>query len=158
YNIVKICLKYYSNNIIYIKDILFNNISKDFNNLSVKNYIILGKYYAKKLRKGYAKRLRALTNDSQSKTFVELVLSLLEIHYYEVNNINMVVDTFIINISTKECSCKRWMLTCISCFHVISCMKFMKLPPKDYMLNETYEVIYQPLIHLANEEHLWIRT
>ncbi|RDY11827.1 hypothetical protein CR513_03447, partial [Mucuna pruriens] len=51
-------------------------------------------------------------------------------HHYEVKHINMARDTFVVHLSMKECSCRKWM-------------------------KEAYEIVYHPIIYLVNDQHLW---
>ncbi|KAL2324720.1 hypothetical protein Fmac_023778 [Flemingia macrophylla] len=54
------------------------------------------------------------------------------------------------------------MLTRIPCYHVISCMKYMNLDPKEYIpqcfRKTAYELVYAPIIYLLNGPSLWHRT
>ncbi|CAK8571292.1 unnamed protein product [Lathyrus sativus] len=46
---------------------------------------------------------------------------------YEVRHILYNGEKYFVSLSTKECSCMRWMLTGLSCCHAISCMKSQQL-------------------------------
>lgn len=81
---------------------------------------------------------------------------------YEVRHISFNGEKFIVNLSKHECSCRRWMLTGLSCCHAISCMKDQHLQVDDfvpeYYKKECYEACYAPVIYLVNGESLWTKT
>ena len=83
-------------------------------------------------------------------------------HMFEVRHINMVGDKFMINLDTKECSCRKWMLTGIPCCHAISCMNHINQNPEDYIplyyRKEAYAACYQSIIFPTNGSNLWPQT
>jgi pyruvate/2-oxoglutarate dehydrogenase complex dihydrolipoamide acyltransferase (E2) component len=82
--------------------------------------------------------------------------------FYEVRHISATGDKFSVSLRTKECSCRRWMLTGLPCRHAISCMRYMDMDPGQYVPNyfrrETYEACYHPIIYPTNGQNLWVKT
>jgi len=81
---------------------------------------------------------------------------------YEVRHRSMNGDSYIINLLRKECSCKKWLLTCLPCCHAISCMKAQDIDVNQYVPDcfrkERYEAYYSHIIYPVNGQSLWRRT
>jgi hypothetical protein len=82
--------------------------------------------------------------------------------FYEVRHISCTGDKFSVSLGTKECSCRKWMLTGLPCRHAIACMRHMNIDPDQYVPNyfrrETYEACYHPIIYLTNGQNVWVKT
>ncbi|KAK2382377.1 hypothetical protein QL285_069917 [Trifolium repens] len=82
--------------------------------------------------------------------------------FYEVRHISATGDKFSVSLGTKECSCRKWMLTGLPCRHAIACMRHMDIDPDQYVPNyfrrETYEACYHPIIYPTNGQNLWVKT
>jgi hypothetical protein len=74
----------------------------------------------------------------------------------------MTGDKFVVNLQTKECSCRKWMLTGIPCCHAIASILKKVQKPEDYIPNyyrkETYVACYTPLIKPVNGQSVWKKT
>ncbi|CAJ2645668.1 unnamed protein product [Trifolium pratense] len=81
---------------------------------------------------------------------------------FEVRHISASGDQFSVSLGTRECSCRKWMLTGLPCRHAIACMREMEIDPgqyvPDYFRKETYEACYQPMIYPTNGQNVWVRT
>ncbi|WJX87777.1 hypothetical protein P8452_69932 [Trifolium repens] len=77
--------------------------------------------------------------------------------FYEVRHISATGDKFSVSLGTKECSCRKWMLTGLPCRHAIACMRHMDIDPDQYVPNyfrrETYEACYHPIIYPTNGQN-----
>jgi hypothetical protein len=82
--------------------------------------------------------------------------------FYEVRHISATGDKFSVSLGTKECSCRKWMLTGLPCRHAIACMRHMDIDPDQYVPNyfrrETYEACYHPIIYPTNGQNVWVKT
>ncbi|GAU10051.1 hypothetical protein TSUD_423700, partial [Trifolium subterraneum] len=81
---------------------------------------------------------------------------------FEVRNISATGDHLSVSLGTRECSCRKWMLTGLPCRHAIACMREIETDPGQYVPNyfrkETYEACYQPIIYPTNGQNLWDKT
>ncbi|KAK2389968.1 hypothetical protein QL285_063521 [Trifolium repens] len=82
--------------------------------------------------------------------------------FFEVRHIGLTGDKFLVNLATKECSCRKWMLTGIPCCHAIASILKKVQKPEDYVPNyyrkETYEACYAPLIYPVSGQSVWEKT
>ena len=81
---------------------------------------------------------------------------------FEVRHISLSAETLSVNLTTRECSCRKWFLTGLPCVHDIASMRFMELDfyqfvPEEYR-KERYEECYRPIFHPVNGKALWERT
>ncbi|XP_058783844.1 uncharacterized protein LOC131658582 [Vicia villosa] len=78
---------------------------------------------------------------------------------YEVRHISNNGEKYVVNLSTKLCSCRLWMLTGLPCCHAMSCMKSQQLDIEDFVPDcykkSTYEACYASVIFPVNGENLW---
>ncbi|XP_058733572.1 uncharacterized protein LOC131605205 [Vicia villosa] len=76
---------------------------------------------------------------------------------YEVRYISNNEEKYVVNLSTKTCSCRLWMLTGLSCCHAMTCMKSQldveKFMP-DYYKKAVYEACYAIVIFPVNGENM----
>ncbi|CAL5200955.1 unnamed protein product [Lathyrus oleraceus] len=81
---------------------------------------------------------------------------------YEVRHINVSRDKFTVDLKQKECSCRSWMLTGISCYHEIVCIQSIVEDLAYYVATmyrkETYLACYIPIIYPTNGQNLWEET
>ncbi|CAK8565667.1 unnamed protein product [Lathyrus sativus] len=81
---------------------------------------------------------------------------------YEVRNISLNGEKYVINLYKKECSCKIWMLTGLVCCHAMSCIKDQHLEIDDFVPDcykkEQYSYCYAPIIYPFNRKALWEKT
>lgn len=80
---------------------------------------------------------------------------------YEVKSI-ISNESFSVDLSTRECTCRKWTLTGIPCSHAISCITFNKEDVtkyvSDYFRVSTYKRCYAPLIYPVNGPNMWAKT
>jgi hypothetical protein len=81
---------------------------------------------------------------------------------FEVRHISQTVLTFSVNLTTRDCSCRKWLLTGLPCVHAIASMRYMELDfyqfVPDLYRKERYEECYRPIFHPVNGQPLWERT
>ena len=71
-------------------------------------------------------------------------------------------NTYVVELSKRECTCRRWQLTGIPCSHVLSCLKHERIKP-DLMVASCYKVhiyveAYMCNIYPVRDKTKWIRT
>ncbi|KAF7802871.1 uncharacterized protein G2W53_041982 [Senna tora] len=78
---------------------------------------------------------------------------------YEVKGPN---EKFAIDLSRRECGCRKWMLTGIPFAHAISCINHMGGKPENYIPSyyrtEHYKMCYVPVINPSDGPNLWPST
>ncbi|RYR28332.1 hypothetical protein Ahy_B01g052449 [Arachis hypogaea] len=72
------------------------------------------------------------------------------------------LDKFVVDLSTGECSCRRWQMSALPCPHAISCITFkgldLELFMDDHYKKDAYLRCYQEVIHPLNGPDLWERS
>ncbi|RYR48973.1 hypothetical protein Ahy_A07g035175 [Arachis hypogaea] len=78
---------------------------------------------------------------------------------YEVVN---GLSKYAVDLSLRECSCRKWQLSGIPCTHVISCINFKGLELDQYVddcyKRDAYVKCYESAIHPLNGPDLWEHT
>jgi len=68
-------------------------------------------------------------------------------------------EKYVVNLDTRDCSCRKWSITRLPCCHSLAAMKFLNLDEEDFIplcfKMSTYEETYQPIIYLTNGQHQW---
>ncbi|WVZ13717.1 hypothetical protein V8G54_011283 [Vigna mungo] len=81
---------------------------------------------------------------------------------FEVRHYAQITNKFAVNLDNQDCTCRKWLLTGISCCHAIAAMKFLNLDPENYVpiwfKRSTYEETYASIIFSVNDHLLWERT
>ncbi|XP_052733999.1 uncharacterized protein LOC128196591 [Vigna angularis] len=81
---------------------------------------------------------------------------------FEVRHTSSVGNKFTLDLDTKECSCKKWMISVIPCCHAIAAMNFSNVDPQSYVptvfTRSTYEEVYASIIFPLNGHLLWETT
>jgi hypothetical protein len=74
----------------------------------------------------------------------------------------MTGDKFVVNLQTRECSCRKWMLTALPCVHAITSMQKKGVKVEDYVPDcfkkETYQNCYKHIIYPVNGQSVWAVT
>jgi len=52
---------------------------------------------------------------------------------FEVRHVSLIGDKFTVNIEIQECSCRKWLISGIPCYHAIAAMNFLNLKAEDYI-------------------------
>jgi len=81
---------------------------------------------------------------------------------FKVGHISLSVQTLSVNLETKECSCRKWLLTSLPCVHAIATMRDLELDFYQFVLNiyrkDKYEEYCRPIFYLVNGKSIWERT
>ncbi|XP_014491068.1 uncharacterized protein LOC106753729 [Vigna radiata var. radiata] len=81
---------------------------------------------------------------------------------FEVRHYAQITNKFAVNLDNQDCTCRKWLLTGIPCFHAIATMKFLNLDPENYVpiwfRRSTYEEACASIIFPVNGHLLWERT
>lgn len=68
-------------------------------------------------------------------------------------------DRFIVNLDTRNCTCRMWDITGIPCTHGMSAIHFMRHDPADYVHScftvEVYKTAYSYGLQAINGERMW---
>jgi len=68
-------------------------------------------------------------------------------------------EKYVVNLDTRDCSCRKWSITGLPCYHSLAAMKFLNLDEEDFIplcfKMSTYEETYQPIIYPTNGQHQW---
>jgi len=79
-----------------------------------------------------------------------------------VRQILVIREKYKVNIGTQECTCRKWMLSGIPCYHALVLIRFLNLNAKEFIPHWftifTYEEIYHSIIYPVNGQLLWERT
>ncbi|KMT19627.1 hypothetical protein BVRB_1g012400 [Beta vulgaris subsp. vulgaris] len=71
-------------------------------------------------------------------------------------------DTWVVNLEKKECSCYRWTLMGISCWHALACMEKRRLQYQDFIHEayhvHTYSKTYNPSFRAMPGQNQWPET
>lgn len=77
---------------------------------------------------------------------------------FEVRHISLSVVTFSVNLTTRECSCRKWLLTGLPCVHAIASIRYMEIDFYQFVLDfyrkERYVECYRPIFHPINGQPL----
>ncbi|XP_014503139.1 uncharacterized protein LOC106763464 [Vigna radiata var. radiata] len=78
---------------------------------------------------------------------------------FEIIHISQFGEQFVVNLDKNECSCRKWLLTVITCTHAITAMKFLNVNAEDYIgtyyRKSTYEETYNSIVYPINGQVLW---
>ncbi|XP_017405957.2 uncharacterized protein LOC108319359 [Vigna angularis] len=81
---------------------------------------------------------------------------------FKVRHTSSVGNKFTLDLDTKECSCRKWMISAIPCCHAIAAMNFSNVDPQTFVPNvftrSTYEEVYASIIFPLNGHLLWETT
>ena len=81
---------------------------------------------------------------------------------FQVSHTSMIGDKFVVDINKLECSCRKWTITTIPCYHALTIVKNLNLNGEDclphWFLKSTYEETYLSMIYHVNEPHQWKMT
>ncbi|XP_014515422.1 uncharacterized protein LOC106773224 [Vigna radiata var. radiata] len=81
---------------------------------------------------------------------------------FEVRHTAVITNKFTVNLETKECSCRKWMISGIPCCHAIAAMNYCNEDPKNLIpscfTRTTYEATYAAMIYPVNGQMLWEKT
>ena len=70
--------------------------------------------------------------------------------------------SFIVDLSKKTCSCRKWDISGIPCCHAISCIFFNREAVEkytdDYYRVNTYKACYELVINPINGQNMWTPT
>lgn len=70
--------------------------------------------------------------------------------------------TYIVDITARECTCRKWNLTGIPCQHDISCLRHERIPPES-VVHDCYSIAsfnkaYETNILPCNDKSLWVKV
>ena len=69
------------------------------------------------------------------------------------------LESFIVDLEEKRCSCRKWDITGIPCCDAISCIFFNRKNSEKYVnacyKRTTYIDCYDPIIELINGQNMW---
>ncbi|XP_047183061.1 uncharacterized protein LOC124849203 [Vigna umbellata] len=81
---------------------------------------------------------------------------------FEVRHTSMIDEKYVVDIDKVECSCRKWTLTGIPCYHALVDMNCLNINGEDYVPNwfrrSTYQETYITIIYPVNGHHLWEMT
>ncbi|RYR07501.1 hypothetical protein Ahy_B05g074862 [Arachis hypogaea] len=81
---------------------------------------------------------------------------------YEVYNTHGNRKKFVLDLSKRECSCRKYQLAGIPCQHAMSCIMKMCFDVDSYFddcfKKDTYVRCYEHIIYPVNGSNLWERT
>ncbi|XP_017412920.1 uncharacterized protein LOC108324484 [Vigna angularis] len=81
---------------------------------------------------------------------------------FEVRHTSSVGNKFTLDLDTKECSCRKWMISAIPCCHAIVAMNYSNVDPENFIptlfTRSTYEEVYASIIFPLNGHLLWETT
>ncbi|XP_052734198.1 uncharacterized protein LOC128196726 [Vigna angularis] len=81
---------------------------------------------------------------------------------FEVRHSSSVGNKFTVDLDTKECSCRKWMISGIPCCHAIAAMNYCNVDPDNFIptcfRRSTYEEVYASIIFPLNGPQLWQTT
>ncbi|XP_052735579.1 uncharacterized protein LOC108341574 [Vigna angularis] len=81
---------------------------------------------------------------------------------FEVRHTSSVGNKFTLDLDTKECSCRKWMISAIPCCHAIAAMNYSNVDPENFIptlfTTSTYEEVYASIIFPLNGHLLWETT
>ncbi|XP_017426215.1 uncharacterized protein LOC108334790 [Vigna angularis] len=71
-------------------------------------------------------------------------------------------NKFTLDLDTKKCSCRKWMISAIPCCHAIATMNYSNVDPENFIptlfTRSTYEEVYASIIFPLNGHLLWETT
>ena len=69
------------------------------------------------------------------------------------------LESFIVDLEEKKCSCRKWDIIGIPCCHAISCIFFNREDAEKYVNTSykrtTYIDYYEPIIEPINGQNMW---
>ncbi|XP_023885703.2 uncharacterized protein LOC111997793 [Quercus suber] len=69
------------------------------------------------------------------------------------------LESFIVDLEEKKCSCRKWDIIGIPCYHAISCIFFNREDVEKYVnacyKRTTYIDCYEPIIEPINGQNMW---
>ncbi|XP_014499203.1 uncharacterized protein LOC106760254 [Vigna radiata var. radiata] len=78
---------------------------------------------------------------------------------FEVRHTVVITNKFTVDLESKECSCRKWMISGIPCCHAIAAMNYCNEDPKNFIpscfTRTTYEATYAAMIYPVNGKLLW---
>ena len=78
---------------------------------------------------------------------------------FKVRHASHVGDKFVVNIDEASCTCRKWSITGIPCYHALSAMRFLNIDGKDFISTwykkSTYEETYASIIYTINGQRVW---
>ncbi|XP_017416509.2 uncharacterized protein LOC108327302 [Vigna angularis] len=81
---------------------------------------------------------------------------------FEVRHTSSVGNKFTVDLDTKECSCRKRMISGIPCCHAIAAMNYCNVHPENFIptcfRRSTYEEVYASIIFPLNGPQLWQTT
>ncbi|XP_017423618.1 uncharacterized protein LOC108332827 [Vigna angularis] len=81
---------------------------------------------------------------------------------FEVRHTIVMANKFTVDLESQHCSCRKWMISGISCCHAIATMNYSNEDPQNFMpswfTRSTYEETYASIIYPVNGQFLWERT
>ncbi|XP_052723832.1 uncharacterized protein LOC128193770 [Vigna angularis] len=81
---------------------------------------------------------------------------------FAVNHTSTIGNNFTLDLDTKQCSCRKWIISVIPCCHAIATMNYSNLDLENFIptcfRRSTYEEAYASIIFPLNGHLLWERT
>jgi len=73
---------------------------------------------------------------------------------FELCHTSALEEQFVVKIDKKECTCRKWRISGIQCYHALSAMKFLNMNAKDFISHwfrkSTYEQTYTSIVYPIN--------